>query len=120
ISNHNADAIKRKDNQYKRKHAVQSPTILIAKADRTLSIPPLYKNIISPKPLCTRRILQLGCKPRLVRQQSRMRNHDPVINAEPLISRIDAPTSISRHNSHHLLQTLVAAHPTYNEDFFRS
>lgn len=66
-------------------------------------IPPLDKHLIRPKSLRTLTLPQLRRKPRPIRQQPGMRNHDAIINTEPLVCRKHAPAPLPRHLPHHLL-----------------
>ena len=49
-----------------------------------------------------------------------MCNHDPVINAEALICRKYTSTALTCHDTHHLLQSLIATNTSYNQDILTS
>lgn len=44
-----------------------------------------------------------------------MGNHNAIINAKTLISRKHTPSPIPSHQPHHLLQPLIAAHPSHDQ-----
>ncbi|CUS11212.1 unnamed protein product [Tuber aestivum] len=69
-----------------------------------------------PEPLGACRFLHRRNKPGFIRQQTSMSNHNPIIDAKPLIRSINIPTSIPSHQPHHLLQALVAPNPTNNKN----
>ena len=45
-----------------------------------------------------------------------MRNHDPIVDTEPLIRPVDLAISIPCHDAHHLLQPDITPHSTDDQD----
>ena len=45
-----------------------------------------------------------------------MRNHDSIVDAKPLIRSKDATTTLTRHESHHLLETQIATDTTDDQN----
>ena len=82
-------------------------------------VSPSNVNLIRAKSLCASAVVQLRFKSSPVCKQSSMSNHDPVIDAKPFVSRIDTPSSFHRHQPHHLLQPLITAHPSNNQNLTR-
>ena len=70
---------------------------------RTSVSPPPNEHFIRPEALRTCGISQLCLDARSVLQQTRVRNHDTVVNTEHLVSRKHIATPISCHHPHHLL-----------------
>lgn len=80
-------------------------------------IPPRHLHLIRPEPLSERTLLQPRPLPHPKLQQTRLRNHQPIIDTEPLIRRIALPPTFLSHDVHHTLETLVASDAADDEDF---
>jgi len=85
-----------------------------------VSISPSDLNLISPISLRNRTLRDTRRLPSFEPQQSRMRNHNPIINTKPLIRSIHLSPSIPGHNRHHLLQSLITTYSPDNQDLLTS
>lgn len=75
---------------------------------------------VGAKPLGARAVVEARAKTSPIRQQAGVRDHDAVIDAESLVRSVDLSTALSRHKTHHLLQTFVAADAADDEHLARA
>jgi len=79
---------------------------------------PCYVNLIRSEPLCASTFNQRSLIAHTVAEESRLCDHDPIVDAEPLVCRENLTTALSCHDAHHILKPLVTSNTPDDEYLF--